>query len=196
MDVNQASILFGLLSLLALLIGGGALAILIMGRTEQARPLMSMLVPLAFVVALVCTVGSLYYSGVAHFRPCRLCWWQRIMMYPLVPVLGVGALLRDRFTPLYALPLAAGGLGYAIYHTQLQWFPDQTSACEAEAPCTSVWVDTFGFISIPFMAGAGFLAIAGLLALHWRLSRAPQPGREPGDTPTIDATHMPSQATP
>lgn len=171
MDVNQVSILLALLSFLALAIGIGAFGVVVSGRTEQARPLMDLLVPLAFAVALVSTLGSLYYSGIAHFRPCRLCWWQRIMMYPLVPFLGVAALRRDRFASLYAFPLALGGLGYSIYHTQLRWFPEQGSSCEAEAACTSVWVNTFGFISIPLMAGAGFVAITGLLLLHLVLGR-------------------------
>src|SRR5688572_18615670 len=46
---------------------------------------------LAFGVALVATVGSLYLSEVANFTPCKLCWYQRIAMYPMVPVLGMAA---------------------------------------------------------------------------------------------------------
>ncbi|MCL4115990.1 UNVERIFIED_CONTAM: hypothetical protein GTU68_063334 [Idotea baltica] len=141
-------------------------------RSEALRSVSDILLPLAFAVALVSTLGSLYYSGIVHFRPCRLCWWQRIFMYPLTPILGIAALRRDRMGALYGIPLALGGLGYAIYHTQLRWFPEQGSSCEAEAACTSVWVNTFGFISIPFMAGCGFLAILGLLTAHLRLTRS------------------------
>ena len=43
---------------------------------------------LAWLVALTCTLGSLYYSERAHFIPCKLCWYQRIGMYPLVVILG------------------------------------------------------------------------------------------------------------
>jgi len=168
---------------MAIAVGLSALTITVTGRAERARPVAELLLPLAFVIALVATVGSLYYSGIAHFRPCRLCWWQRIMMYPLVPVLAVAAFKRDRLGPLYAMPLALGGLGYGIYHTQLRWFPEQGSSCEAEAACTSVWVNTFGFVSIPFMASAGFLAILGLLTLHLRLPRA-----EPHPTPDINTS--------
>ena len=35
---------------------------------------------LAWVVALVTTLGSLYYCTFAHFVPCSLCWYQRIAM--------------------------------------------------------------------------------------------------------------------
>lgn len=170
MSVDQVSLLLALLSIMAIAIGLGSSALVLTCRSERARPVASLLVPLAFAVALTATLGSLYYSGIAHFRPCRLCWWQRIMMYPLVPILAIATIKRDRVGALYALPLTGGGLGYAAYHTQLRWFPDQGSSCEAEAACTSVWVNTFGFISIPFMAGAGFLAIFALLALHLRLA--------------------------
>src|SRR5438093_4904353 len=38
---------------------------------------------LAFVVAAIATGGSLFFSEIAHFVPCELCWYQRICMYPL-----------------------------------------------------------------------------------------------------------------
>lgn len=171
MSVDQVSLLFALLSFLALAIGLGAFGVVISGRTELVRPTLELLLPLAFAIALICTVGSLYYSGIVGFTPCRLCWWQRIMMYPLVPVLLAAAFTRDRLGALYGIGLAVGGLGYSGYHTQLRWFPEQGSSCEAEAACTSVWVNTFGFVSIPFMAGAGFFAILALLTLHLRLAR-------------------------
>jgi len=179
MNVDQVSLLLALLSFGSIAIGTVALGLAATSGVARAAALRELLVPLAFIIALVCTLGSLYYSGIVHFRPCRLCWWQRIMMYPLVPVLGIAAVRRDRGAAFYGLPLAVGGLGWAIYHTQLRWFPDQGSSCEAEAACTSVWVNTFGFVSIPFMAAAGFLAVAGLLLLHLRLERLPAP--DPND---------------
>src|SRR3972149_9230839 len=42
----------------------------------------------SFIVALTATSGILYFSEVAGFTPCILCWYQRIFMYPLVLVLG------------------------------------------------------------------------------------------------------------
>ncbi|MGH2475812.1 MAG: disulfide bond formation protein B, partial [Candidatus Limnocylindrales bacterium] len=51
---------------------------------------------LAWFVALLATGGSLYFSEVAGFTPCTLCWYQRIAMYPLVVVLAIGAARRDR----------------------------------------------------------------------------------------------------
>jgi len=188
-EVEQVSLLFALLSFGSIAIGLVALASL--WAPDRARRLLELLVPLAFVIALVCTLGSLYYSGVAGFRPCRLCWWQRIMMYPLVPVLGVAALRRDKLAALYGLPLAIGGLGWAIHHTRLRWFPGDSTSCDAEAACTSVWVNTFGFVSIPFMAAAGFLAVTGLLLLHLQLVRVPSTPPGPFRSPD----HLPDPQT-
>ena len=67
-------------------------------------------IPLAFVVATVATLGSLYLSEVANFVPCRLCWYQRIAMYPLPVLLGVAWWKRDDGVRRYALPLAIIGM--------------------------------------------------------------------------------------
>ena len=186
MSTEQISLLLALLSFVAAGIGIVTLGFFLTGRSRRLRPYAELLLPLAFAIALVSTLGSLYYSGIVHFRPCRLCWWQRIFMYPLVPLLGLGWLRRDRGAAIYAIPLALGGLAYGAYHTQLRWFPEQGSSCEAEAACTSVWVNTFGFVSIPFMAFCGFLAVLGLATNHVWLTRA-EP-TEPNDlnpaTPT------------
>ena len=175
MDTEQASLFLSLLSFTALGIAIVVAALMLAGRTEQLAPIRDLLVPLALAIALISTLGSLYYSAIVHFRPCRLCWWQRISMYPLVPILAVGLLRRDRAVALYALPLSLMGLSWAIYHTQLRWWPEQGSSCEIDAACTSVWVNTFGFVSIPFMAGAGFLAITALLVASLRLNKNDQP---------------------
>ena len=120
---------------------------------------------LAWVVALVATLGSLYLSEIAHFPPCTLCWLQRIAMYPLVVVLGVSALREDRGVGWYALPLAGIGAALAFYHVLVQRVPglDQATSCSAEAPCNAMWVREFGFVSIPVMALGAFLLIAALV---------------------------------
>lgn len=108
-------------------------------------------------VALVTTLGSFYYSEVAHLVPCRLCWYQRIARYPLSFTLLVGALRHDRRVWLYAVPQAAVGAAFAVYHTQLQAFPKAGSPfCTTAEPCTVRYVWEFGFVSLPFMALAAF----------------------------------------
>jgi len=177
MSTDQLSVFFGLLAVGALALGGLALVGSVVSRIGQrAVELRPLLLPLAFVVAVLATAGSLYYSEIAHYTPCELCWYQRICMYPLTVVLGVALLRRDDRGGLYALPLAVAGLGVSIYHYQLQMFPEQGSSCDTVAPCTFQWVDTLGFMSIPFMAGCGFLAVIGLATLSLRLDSQPDNG--------------------
>jgi disulfide bond formation protein DsbB len=120
---------------------------------------------LAWLVALTSTLGSLYYSEVANFVPCKLCWYQRIAMYPLVVVLGVAALRKDRGVWRYAVPIALVGGAISIFHYTIERFPNLAgaSSCDASAPCTVVWTWQFHYISIPFMALSGFLLITSLL---------------------------------
>ena len=70
----------------------------------------------AWVVSLIATLGSLYFSEIRHFNPCVLCWFQRICMYPLVVILLVGFWKRDQFTRLTALPFIVCGLGVSTWH--------------------------------------------------------------------------------
>jgi disulfide bond formation protein DsbB len=131
--------------------------------------------PLAAIVALTATLGSLYYSEVAHFVPCQLCWYQRIAMYPLALILGVAAWRRDATVCWYAVPLAGAGAAIALYHSWIQAFPPESgsSFCTLDAPCTTRHVWEYGFVSIPFMAFTAFLTIGALLWLARPSDRSP-----------------------
>ena len=156
-----------LLALVALLAAVGLVAYRLIRGPDAVHILGTKAIWLAWIVALVATIGSLVYSEVIHFPPCRLCWFQRIAMYPMAIVLLVGAIRREFQVKYYALPLALIGLGISVYHYMLQRFPTlENGACDPSNPCSAVFVDIFGFISIPFMAGAGFMVIAVLLGLY------------------------------
>jgi disulfide bond formation protein DsbB len=119
---------------------------------------------IAALVAFVTMAGSLYYSEVAHFVPCKLCWYQRIAAYPLAALLLVAAIRGDRRAWLYVVPLAVAGAGFAIYHAQLQAFPDQGSSfCTVTEPCTTRYVWEWGFLSLPLMALSAFVFIITLV---------------------------------
>ncbi|HEX6222321.1 MAG TPA: disulfide oxidoreductase [Acidimicrobiia bacterium] len=169
---NDAILIYSnLVALLALvsLIGATGLIVIRMVKGPDAALLLgNKALWLAWVVALVATVGSLVYSEVIHFEPCRLCWFQRIAMYPMAIILLVGAIRREFQVKYYALPLALIGLGISIYHYVLQTFPalEGGGGCDPSNPCSAKYVDIFGFISIPFMAGAGFIVIAVLLGFY------------------------------
>jgi Disulfide bond formation protein DsbB len=111
-------------------------------------------------------LGSLYFSEVANFEPCKLCWFQRVFMYPLAIILGIAIVRRDRLVKLYAVPLAALGAAISTYHYLLEQgvVPD-SGTCSAVVPCTFIWFEELGFVTLPFMALAGFLFIIALLTL-------------------------------
>ena len=120
----------------------------------------------ACVVALAATLGSLYFSEVAGFVPCRLCWFQRIAMYPLVVILGIAAWRRDSGVRPYAAGLALIGAVIAAYHYALEWIPALDSgACAVDAPCTVIWFRELGFVTLPYLALSGFLLVLALLTL-------------------------------
>src|SRR5690606_41728358 len=122
--------------------------------------------PLAALVAVVATLGSLYYSEIADFPPCRLCWFQRIGMYPLAVVLPIATWRRDRQVRWYALPLAVAGGAVSIYHVLVERFPSlESGSCEITYPCSIIWVERLGYMTIPTMALSGFAIVALLLAL-------------------------------
>ena len=143
----------------------GSVAVLGIGLAlPSSRPVIAEIAPrLAALVAVGATLGSLYFSERAGFVPCELCWFQRIAMYPLAVILTIAAVRNDDRIGVYALPLAGAGLAVAIYHVQLQWFPDQSSFCEVTNPCSGRWVEAFGWMTIPQMAGISFTLVIGLL---------------------------------
>jgi disulfide bond formation protein DsbB len=120
----------------------------------------------SWIVAIVATLGSLYYSEVRHFVPCVLCWWQRVLMYPLVIVLGVATFRQDTGVWRTALPFSIVGLGVSTYHYLLQKVPGMAppASCAVGVPCTAVYVNYFGFVTIPLMAGTAFALITLALA--------------------------------
>ena len=127
---------------------------------------------IAWLVALATTLGSLYYSEIAHFTACKLCWYQRIAMYPLSITLLVAAVRRDRRVVWYVAPIATIGAAFAVYQTQLQAFPSQHSSfCTTAEPCTIRYVWEFGFVSLPFMALSAFVFIITMTAVAARRQR-------------------------
>jgi disulfide bond formation protein DsbB len=147
------------------------LARLLAGRLAAAREVIDATAPVAlgvaWLVAATCMAGSLYFSEVAHFTPCALCWYQRIAMYPLAIVLLVAALVRDGRIWRYVVPVAAIGAAFSLYHYAVEWFPEADSGvCSSQFPCTFVWFRRFGFVSLPFMALCGFLLIISLVTLR------------------------------
>ncbi|HET9115389.1 MAG TPA: disulfide bond formation protein B [Gaiellaceae bacterium] len=125
----------------------------------------------AFVVAAIATGGSLFYSEVANFIPCELCWYQRICMYPLSILTLLMAWAGDNRAARYLLPLPIVGAGVSIYHMLIQYGAiTEPQGCLVSAPgagCGTNWIkpESFGYLSIPTIALTGFLLLIGFLIL-------------------------------
>jgi disulfide bond formation protein DsbB len=165
-DVDAVEIFTSMLAVVAL--AGAVLLVvarLLASRMATARKAGSAVADaapwLAFLVAAGATTGSLYFSEVANYVPCRLCWFQRTAMYPLAVVLLVAAIRRDRGAKFYVVPIAAAGALVSSYHYLLEWKPSlEGGACAAVGPaCADIWFREFGFVTLAFMALAGFIAI-------------------------------------
>lgn len=128
------------------------------------------LVYVAWFQALIATLGSLFFSEVMQLTPCLLCWYQRIMMYPLVIILTVGILLREGRIKYYVLPLSLVGLAISIYHNMLYYgiIPESLAPCVAGISCTTRQIEWLGFITIPIMAATAFTVITFSMIFYKR----------------------------
>ncbi len=117
---------------------------------------------LAFIVVFAATLGSLFYSEIAGYAPCKLCWFQRIFMYPQTILLGIAVWRKDYQIVVYGLALSVIGSFIASYHyiMQLGFVPSlPCSAVGYSASCSPRFVLQFGYITIPLMALTVFALI-------------------------------------
>ena len=130
---------------------------------------------LAWLVALVATTGALFLGEVMGKTPCLLCWYQRIAMFPLVVVLGVGVFDDDARSARCALPLAWAGWGLALYHNLLFWgvISEDLSPCRQGVPCVDAQLQVAGSVPIPLMSLLAFTAI--LVLLLWKRRKGGTP---------------------
>ena len=125
---------------------------------------------MAWLVALAATAGALFIGEVMLRVPCQLCWYQRILMFPLALILGMACFSEDRRGAVYALPLALGGAAMAGYHTLLvaglipkAWLP-----CSAGVSCADQPLDILNGLQIPWLSLIAFVAISLLLFFFLR----------------------------
>jgi disulfide bond formation protein DsbB len=187
--VADAVVVAGLLLGIAALVSKRARA----GALDVARFIGPQAVLVAWIVAIVTTLGSLYYSEHAGYLPCELCWYQRILMYPLVIVLGVGWLRRDRKVWMTAAPFVVIGAPLSLYHWLVERVPSfaESSSCSIVAPCTTPYFEKLGFVTLAWMCLSSFLLIGTLLALSVVAQRA-EAARPTDDT----AGTVVAEATP
>ncbi|MCP3761572.1 disulfide oxidoreductase [Domibacillus sp. A3M-37] len=123
----------------------------------------------AWAASLTAMLGSLYFSEIVGYEPCELCWYQRILMYPLVLILGIAVVRKDLRAAIYSLVMSAIGGLISLYHYGIQkidFLTDAAPAC-GRVPCTGMYINWLGFITIPFLALTAFaiIFIASLMIL-------------------------------
>ncbi len=150
---------------LAVMVGFATVVLWLLAVSGRGRSVLNVVIEtratLTALIAGGATLGSLYFSEVAGYIPCRLCWFQRIAMYPLA-IIGIVWMIRGgREIRWHVVTVAALGSLVSAYHYLVEWYPGLDSgACAATGPaCSEVWFRSFGFVSLALMALIGFLAV-------------------------------------
>jgi len=125
----------------------------------------------AFLIALIATSGSLFYSQIMGFDPCELCWFQRIFMYPLVVLLGIALFKKDGNITDYALSLSVIGGAISLYHNYMYYSNGGLNAlCQLASidaiSCVKRYIFEFGYVTIPLMSLTAFLLIIMFLVFY------------------------------
>jgi disulfide bond formation protein DsbB len=122
-----------------------------------------------WAISTLSVFGSLYFSEIMNLAPCKLCWWQRIFMYPIAVIMSVAILKKDKKAFMYVLPLSILGSLLAFYHTLLQAgvIKETLISCtiDGAVSCAKKQINWFGFMTIPFMSMVAFLGITALCGI-------------------------------
>lgn len=115
-----------------------------------------------WVVAFTATIGSLYFSEIRQYEPCELCWYQRILMYPLVLIVGIAYVQKNAKIAVTSLAFSIIGASISAYHYSIQKldFMQETAPACGRVACTGQYINYLGFITIPFLALIAFILIA------------------------------------
>lgn len=126
-----------------------------------------------FIVSLISTLSSLYFSDVVGYPPCSLCWYQRICMYPIVIISLVGIIRKDINYSYYVLPLSLVGFIIASYHVFIQTFKSvgDSVVCSSGIPCSIKYINVFGFMDIPMFSLIAFFLIIVLVLLQLKFKK-------------------------
>lgn len=120
---------------------------------------------LSFLVAFGATFGSLFYSQIAGFPPCVLCWWQRIFLYPQTILLFTAFIKKDENMRLHSIVLSSVGALIAVYHTFIQFGGQSLVPCSATGPsCTVLYFLQYGYVTIPTMSLTAFVLLLLFMA--------------------------------
>jgi|SRR5690606_7507157 len=117
---------------------------------------------LIFTVSFVATLGSLYFSEIRGYEPCELCWYQRILMYPIVLMTLIAYIQKNARIAVTTAVFSCIGACLSLYHygiQKLDFLSDVAPAC-GRISCTGQYINWFGFMTIPLLAFISFVLIA------------------------------------
>ncbi|HDR8054780.1 disulfide bond formation protein B [Bacillus cereus] len=113
----------------------------------------------SFLVSIVATIGSLYFSEVKGYVPCSLCWYQRILMYPIPLLMFISILTNDKNVKYYLRYFSGIGIVISSYHNYIQFTQQKSSFCSVTSSCLTIYGKWGGFITIPLMSLTAFIII-------------------------------------
>ncbi len=122
----------------------------------------------SFSLALIATAGSLFMSEILHWTPCVLCWYQRLMLYPLVIIFGAAIVKKISNLEYIVFPMVAIGMLVAFYHNLLQYriIPESLAPCQAGVSCLTPYNVWFNFLTVPLLSFITFAVIVGLMIAY------------------------------
>ncbi|MFW6231046.1 MAG: disulfide bond formation protein B [Nanoarchaeota archaeon] len=109
----------------------------------------------AFIITVVATAGSLFWSEVVGYTPCKLCWFQRVFIYPQVVLLGVALLRKEKKITRYIIPISVIAGLIAAYHYLMQIGAAPATSCSVvgfSVDCSETFAMHYGYITNPLMA--------------------------------------------
>ena len=112
---------------------------------------------LIWAISVVATSGSLFFSEVMGYVPCELCWYQRILMYPLIFIYGISYISKEWRYCYRGILLRDNGLCTALFHYLAQWLKNEATC--GITPCSAEYINWLGFITIPFLSASAFAMI-------------------------------------
>lgn len=131
---------------------------------------------LSFLLVLSATLGSFYYSAIAGFAPCVLCWYQRVFLFPQFVLIGVAFIRKTRDVLPYTLVLSGIGALLSLYQVVLERFPSVAAICapgEVSVSCGTIYVEGFSYITIPVMCLTVFVFLALIMISALSASQNP-----------------------
>lgn len=167
MNNEVLELFFSMLSLGTLALG----LLIIVARLIKARnflqEIQKIAIPFAALITTTSMLGSLYFSEIVGYKPCKLCWYQRFAMYPLAIFLIFTVFKKFKYSQHLAVVVATIGASVSTYHWFLERFPNlDAGVCDVKLPCEFIWFENFGFVTLSFMAFTAFFTTIALVTIQ------------------------------